>query len=868
MSENIHFGFSGKTGRWTKLALAVGAASMAMVAANVKAEETTEEEVVELESYTFTGSRVKRTAIEGSLPITVIEREEIDRSGDVSVADFVRGLSVNSFGSFRQQSGSSAQGLASVNIRGLGSARTLVLIDGHRAPKAPYAASSADLNAIPLAAVERIEVLKDGASAIYGSDAIGGVVNIVLREDFDGAQIMYGKSSSPITGGDKTEGSVLVGVDGDNGNVVLGASFNKTDIVYSRDQREFTTEGASFFSNNYVTPADGYSTVNPVPGACAELEGGYYEVPFPFSTTGTRCAFDFTLAAANEASTEVRSIFSKGLYHINDDWDLYSTVSFANSESFGRYAPTPAIFFVPGSASGIDHDADGTDDDVYVYHRFAALGNRDNTVTGYVGDLTIGTKGVINDSIYVDTGVRYNKYKTYDVGRNYAVLPIVEKYAEEGRYNFRNPFGNPEEVLNAMKATISRESTWETEEVWASASMDAFELPGGMAGVAFGAEYQGIKYLDQYDSLSEAGVIGGSAGNSAGADRSLSAYFAEIVLPIHETLEVDLAVRYDSYSDYGSDVSPKFSFIYTPLDSLTVRGSAGKGFRAPTLDVISQKPSFSAESVTTDEATCIVAGGEFDGNSCSVNVQVDTTIVANESLSSETSDQFSLGVVFAPTEDFDVSIDAYRIKIEDSIQSVSVADLLFLEDREIAPPPGLGCERNPSRGNALSECTAGFGNLGYLKVSGFDIASSYTLALPAGSLATYLDASYVANWEQNNGIESTKLAGLLGQPKWRGNLETVYTVSDFELTWLVNYIGRQETVTGSGPDTVKTDAEAWTTHDLQFSYFTPINSKISVGVQNAFDKSIPLYGSGGRPYNFSLYNAYGRVAYARYTQSF
>ena len=259
-SDTSRIGFASDPGKWTKLAIAVGAASMALTTVNVTAEET-EEEQVELETYTFTGSRVKRTEVEGALPVTVIERADIDRSGDVSVADFVRGLSVNSFGSFRQQSGSSAQGLATVNLRGLGSERTLVLIDGHRAPKAPYAATATDLNAIPLAAVERIEILKDGASAVYGSDAIAGVINIIMRTDYEGAAVSYGRSYTSAEGGDKKEGSVLLGVNGDNGNVILGASFNQTDIIYSRDQRDLTPPGASFYSNNTVSAVDGFANV-------------------------------------------------------------------------------------------------------------------------------------------------------------------------------------------------------------------------------------------------------------------------------------------------------------------------------------------------------------------------------------------------------------------------------------------------------------------------------------------------------------------------------------------------------------------------------------------------------------------------------
>src|SRR5690606_34502640 len=177
-----------------QFALFVGAASL--VSGNALAqdnEEGAEEEATTLDRIQVTGSRLSRADIEGASPVIVIDREAIDASGDVSVADVLRDSTFASFGNFTPQSGSSAQSLATIDLRGLGSGRTLVLIDGRRAPTAPMAASSGtDVNAIPLAAVERIEILSDGASAVYGSDAIGGVVNIILRKDFNGVEVRYG----------------------------------------------------------------------------------------------------------------------------------------------------------------------------------------------------------------------------------------------------------------------------------------------------------------------------------------------------------------------------------------------------------------------------------------------------------------------------------------------------------------------------------------------------------------------------------------------------------------------------------------------------------------------------------------------------
>ena len=166
-----------------------------------------------VEEVVVTGSRIKRENIEAAaLPVTVITSEQIEESGDTSVADFVRDLPFNSFGSARQRSGSSAQSFAGVSLRGLGEGRTLILIDGRRAPVAPNVGNAQDLNSIPLAAVERIEIITTGASAIYGSDAIGGVMNIITRKDFNGVQIAVGASDPERAGGATEEGSLIFGI--------------------------------------------------------------------------------------------------------------------------------------------------------------------------------------------------------------------------------------------------------------------------------------------------------------------------------------------------------------------------------------------------------------------------------------------------------------------------------------------------------------------------------------------------------------------------------------------------------------------------------------------------------------------------------
>ena len=260
-----------------RFALFAGAASTFAIAPAFAQEQ--EEEATTLDAIEVTGSRIKRADVEGALPVTVINRADIDTSGKVSVAELLQSSTFNSFGSFVPSSGSSAQSFSEISLRGLGGGRTLILIDGRRAPTSPQAGEGQDLNSIPLAAVERIEILSDGASAIYGADAMGGVINIITRRDFNGVELMYGTSNTE-RGGDTDQGSALFGVSGERGRLIGGVSFNNRGITYNRDL-EWVGAGASSFSNNYYNFAldangnrapTGFRSI--VPGGCSNP--GFY----------------------------------------------------------------------------------------------------------------------------------------------------------------------------------------------------------------------------------------------------------------------------------------------------------------------------------------------------------------------------------------------------------------------------------------------------------------------------------------------------------------------------------------------------------------------------------------------------------------
>jgi iron complex outermembrane recepter protein len=848
------------------------------------------DEAATLDRIEVTGSRIKRADVEGALPVTVIDRQDIDLSGELNVADLLRNTTFNSFGSFRPRSGSSGQASASLSLRGIGSGRTLILIDGRRAPVAASSGTSQDLNAIPLAAVERVEVLSDGASAIYGSDAIGGVVNIITRKDFTGVEMQLGASNPRRPGGETEDGSVIFGASGDRGALIAGVSYANRGIVYQRE-RPWSNGGASTFSNNFLNPNGTFfsapSGPNPgtsiVPGGCGDPG---------FTIVGNRCLYDFTFVGADEAELRNSALFARGTYQINDDWSTYMNASVSRVESFGRYAPSLATAQVP---VGSPNNPFGVP--LQVRHRFAAIGNRDDTVDANAYDFMTGFQGTIGPA-FVELGARINEFRSYSLGRNYVVIPIADQYIADGTYNIFNPTGNSATTLNAMKATISRDSFSRNEEVFALASFDLFELAGGTASLAVGGEARSEDYSDVYDSLSEAGVIGGSAGASAGGGRNIKSAYFEALFPVLSNVEVSAAARYDKYSDYGNDTSPKIGVRWQVLETLTLRGSYGEGFAAPPVPILVQQPSSGADFVT-DQATCIAFGltpnctDPVTGQT--TTPQVTAWSIANPNLSSETSKQFSLGFAWDATDWLNLTVDYYNIKIDNLISAITTNQIIAcLGGQTVSCPPGLSnlpttaasglpfeqAVPNPQLGLGLARDPAtglilyvqnGFTNLGNLETDGIDLNVRTTFDFADwGALANQLQVSWV-NELRTNG--SRNFVGDERTPQYRISLQNIYSYGDFTLAWNVSHIADTDSsnALGNPPRSdLPLDLPSWTTHDLQLTWQAPWNGKVTVGVQNVADKDPVLdpLDPTGRGFDLNLYDGYGRVPYVRYTQNF
>lgn len=845
-----------------------------------------EMETAKLDAIEVTGSRLTRADMEGALPVTVISRDTIAASGQISVADALRGSTFNSFGSYTTVSGSSGQGQSTISLRGLGSNRTLVLVDGRRVATSPsLQGSGVDLNTIPLAAVERIEVLSDGASAIYGSDAIGGVINVILRRDFNGVEITAGMGSPDNAGGDEQDASIVAGVSNGESRILFGAAYTNKKAIYLRD-RDYSSsqlgpqnaDGTYNFSEsagisgygNTVLTAD-FSETRAIPDAGCDSSLGYYRMVddvgnFTGIAGGDMCGFDFTQFAADTTDLKTQSVFVKYGYDVSYDLSFEVTASYAQSESFGRFAPAPDLLFVPGDAPTNPYG-----EDVYVAHRFLPLGTRDNKNRSGV----LSILPVVNYTLGewdLEAGARLSRFTFTELGSGYLLRSVAADAAATGAYN---PFdlANPgdEDTLNSMVVTTSRDGLTEYREVFASASVPLFNLSTGLVDSAWGAEYRQERFFDNYDSQSEAGTVGGSAGNSSSGKRNAYAFFGEVLVPLAYQVELDAALRYDHYSDAsGGALSPKLSARWQAMDNLTVRGSIGKGFRAPLLSELNAKDSFSAESAR-DLVTCREAG--VPDSQCA-EAQYDTFIAANPDLDPETSTQFGFGVAMQPTDWADFTLDYYNITIKDSLTTYSAQSLIFRELLGQELPEGTAVNRRDTGAIASIETTSD--NISEIQTDGidFNLRTRFSFA-EWGMLKPALQVSYVISYTEDDGVLPARdQVGDPGVPEYRIALTLPWQVNAFTATWVTNFIPSTAASTDPGNpnplDLQQTGHVASNTvHDVQLKWDSPWNGSLIFGIRDVFDRGVSTNFNLTSPYyDQTLYSPLGRMPYARFVQRF
>lgn len=882
-----------------RLALFAGLASATALPA--MAQEDEPEEVI------VTGSQIIRTNIQESGNLVSMDRQDIEATGNLMIADILRSSPLNSYGSFSERSGSSAQSNATIDLRGLGSEKTLVLINGHRIPGSPnLGAASVNINMIPMAAVERIEMLPDAASAVYGSDAEAGVVNIIMKKNYDGLLVNLRHGQRSQDDGGESGFSLVGGVSGERSNVTFAIERDHRDAIFDAD-RDYTkasvgdggdgvvdlyidTVGVSYYGKTVwlYDPTTGYDQTLAATD-CPTTDGFVGEVDFTAAWAAaqpsTACGYAYANISANKAELTRTNSFIDATFEINDSHEFFMNALFSRVESFGRYAPPAATWGgfdafpedYPTNPFDIDQMiADGLiSEDYYLtgYYRWTNVGPRDNFVTDTQYDFTGGLKGDITDSISYEFYGQFNRYDSKEQGRYYLSQLGLAEVIEQGI----DPFS--EEGAAYMKATVGQDNYTIMEKVHGHVQIDSGDWFGaGEAIVLAGFESFSMKYQNLYDAASEAGLIGGSAGNSSAGDRDVDALFAEAIMPVTESVELDLAVRFDNYSDFGSKVSPSLGATWKVDENLTVRSRLGKGFRAPSLSALYGPDTFSAE-YATDYTSC--AASDIAATDCPER-QYDTYYSTNEDLGAEESTNFSIGANIDLTDEINVDIAYWNIKITNLISLRTPQSLFYAE------AAGVDLS-DPNAGNYIDRAGgavvyATYDNEGELNASGLDFQVKGEFETDVGTFTPSWLASYQLTYEQQayykGPVQDTAGFNLQPQMKWNFNLG--WANGPHSIDYSIDYTGisaEDDFITivtdddgnfvSAKLESSKTNLDAYVIQNIAYSYDADEYGKFKVGMRNLTDQDPVLSSSGTYDGDYpDLYDNTGQVFYTEYTIEF
>ena len=681
------------------------------------------EQATVLDAVQVTGSRIKRATLEGQVPVLVVDRAAIERSGHTSISDLVQQMTgsgsalnakFNSSGNFGFPPDGSGVGAGSaqVDLRHLGAKRVLVLVDGMRwvnESSASGVGAATDLNTIPLAIVDRIEVLQDGASSLYGSDAIAGVVNIITRRDAQGAQVtldwgQYGEGDGTRRGVDLSWGH-----SDEDRSLFVGASWTRQDAVYARDreQSRWPVPGTGLALGSSATPDGRFMFIDPVTGITHNLapnagvgnpqfDGGAGCVRSDdYHCFGTPDRFNFAEYNLLLTPSERKGVFGQYRQRLGSNIEWTTKVLFNRRESTNQAAPEP-LFLGPEAGTGnpladnivisalnpynpFGFDLDSASNLIMIGRRPVEGGPRvfDQQVdTQYVGT---GLSGVINATAspwYWDINAAWSRNKAEQTNHgSYNILAISQALGDPAACAAiagcvpLDIFGGRGSITPAMLAFIQPvvrdRSQNELQQVSASLSGELARLPAGALGFAVGAEYRHYEGWYRPDALTVAGHYNGVPSLPTAGSYHVSEAFVELGVPLlaeaehGQALDLSLAGRYSRYSTFGGEFTPKVGLRWQPVDDLVVRASYAEGFRAPSIGELYGSAA-RADLQLSDPCSLGLGGSAPRGNpaNCAslgvpagyqqANSQISVTTGGNGALDPERSRSVMAGFVWSP----------------------------------------------------------------------------------------------------------------------------------------------------------------------------------------------------------------------------
>ena len=859
--------------------LACGASAAVLAVQPVFAQEAS------LQRVEITGSAIKRIEAETSVPVTVLKMDDLKKEGISTVEQVLSAVSaMQSQTNTSRVVGAGTGGASFADLRGLGSDKTLVLLNGRRVASNSIDGASVDLNMIPFAAIERIEVLRDGASSLYGSDAIGGVINFITKKDFQGGVVTVGIDSPKDQGGKAHGVNIGFGfgnLDQDGYNV-----FGFVDV-----QSQAPLAGNDRAINKRYP---GGTSVNPFPANY--YQGGNYGNP-----SGPTCASDagagifltgspYQVGGCKESTTsfvdyipreERQSAFIKGTKKINADNQVSLEYFSSKSKVESQIAPVPyyGLFinpntqFFPGKAGAPAWDT-------------ANMGAYDPTFDGFYAEasthLVPGTSTVVQPGfVYANwrdlsSGPRKDSntntqqrfvaswdgsaggwdYQTALTYNENTVTVKLSGYTDGAQINegmisgVLNPFG-PQTAAGLAFIQAAAIAGTQQEAKATSTGIDGHasrELgdwlgAGRAVTVAVGGSYSSDKMTDVGvdRALNEATVT--STGfdpetNSVGS-RHITALFAEFNIPVTKQLEITAAARNDQYSDFGNSFNPKFGFRYQPAGNVLVRGSASTGFRAPSLYELYAANTFTNTTQVTDPVT-------------GKNSQFIQMLGGNPNLKPEKSKTATLGLVIEPAKNLTLSADLWTIELTDSIGNLpdttafsksQFTNLFHRNGQGNLSQSATNCP-GPNCGYVDLRTT----NLGGVQTNGLDLGAAYRLKLADAGLfnfsfqSTYVNKYDYQDYENGPWIQNIgKFEGTGPIFKWSHNASVTWSGSSGWGAGLVGHYKSGYTDQNTSANRVAGgEVGSYVTYDTYVSW-APIKAlSITAGVHNLLDTEPPL----------------------------
>ncbi|PVM88411.1 TonB-dependent receptor [Caulobacter radicis] len=831
-----------------------------------------------VDELVVTGTNIRGASAKGFNPVQVIGIEEVKTSGKVTVADLLRSISANTGNSTNETSNSGwASGSAGIGLRGLSQKNTLVLLNGRRVanygfPSNGLSDTFVNLNALPLVAVQRMEVLKDGASAIYGSDAVAGVVNIITRQNFQGLEggATYGTSGE---GGLDTWRGKLVGgfgdLDEDRFNVLFSVEAYTRDRL-DQDERDLTksgiytgqpggrwngwsAKGARFLVNGASVPfldAAGNCPTGMVRTASAPIDG----------LAGETCAINLSPYTTLIPSTDRYQGYVSGTYRVTDNVELFGEAVYSYIKGASIFGSSPYFTleggrFALNATTGLAEPVSNLLPANNPYNPYGVATPIEYTFF----DLGQSLKTNVSKAYRVLGGVR-GKNERFDwefaafasasderetVAAGFANRWALADALAKGTLNLHQPEDTPRAVLDAIRLSTVRPAKSELYGADFKISGELFQLPAGPVGYAAGVEYRNESLVSRNPWQIDAGLQVRPAIAAVDGEREVVAGYVEANVPILPTLELQVAGRGDHYSDFGSAFSPKAGVRWRPSDKVTLRASASRGFRAPSLSENSASTNISYGTVVDP----------YDPDLPGSRQSPTFFTVGNTDLDPERTRSFNVGAVFTPLRGSLISIDWYKIKLSNLVGTGNTTSIVQGNN----PADVI----RDSRGKLVAVYNR-YQNLTELTTSGLDIELGQKLSTETyGDFTVSTAYTHVFDYRRpvTPGGALVNYAGNNRGPVLPADKATTrlgWRISDLDanLTWYHT----------SGYDLIPTVAgqsrvDAYDQVDLYVGWSGFKKVTIYAKVENVFDEAPPHDANfpGIRaPYDFSQYDLRGR----------